>query len=185
MTTYIAFLRAINVGGRGIVKMADLRNSFAAAGCKNVRTYIQSGNVVFECPEETSVSVFKRIYMKLRELLASEPGILFRTFHEVDRIVKAAPFKDFQNESGIKLYVVFFSEKPVAKPKLPISAKEALETIALGNREAFIISRRKPSGMFGFPNDFIAKELGVMATTRNWSTVTKLVEFARQPVDVH
>jgi len=73
------------------------------------------------------------------------------------------------------------SEKPRVKPKLPlVSVKEALEGIAVKNREAFIISRRKPNGFYGFPNNFIEQELGVTATSRNWSTVTKILDFARR-----
>jgi uncharacterized protein (DUF1697 family) len=181
LTTYIAFMRAINVAGHAIVKMTDLKECIAAAGCKNPRTYIQSGNVVFECAEEESPAVFKRMHVKLRKLLGSEPEILFRTLREVEGIVKAAPFKVFEAEPLIKFYVVFLSEKPRIKPKLPLAfAKEALEAIAVKNLEAFVVSRRKPNGFFGFPNSFIEKELGVSATSRNWSTVTKIVEFAKK-----
>jgi uncharacterized protein (DUF1697 family) len=61
-----------------------------------------------------------------------------------------------------------------------MSDKEAVEAIAIRNREAFIVTRQKPNGFFGFPNNFIEKELGVSATSRNWSTVTKIVDFARR-----
>lgn len=176
MTAYVAFMRAINVAGHAIVKMSALRDAFAAAGCKNVQTFIQSGNVVFECPEQKSAAVFQKIRAKLRDLLGTEPGILFRTVRDVEGIVKTAPFKDFNVDPGIKLYVAFLSEKPRIKPALPlVSSKEALEVIAMKGLEVFIVSRRKPNGFFGFPNNFIEKELGVSATSRNWSTVTKIV----------
>jgi uncharacterized protein (DUF1697 family) len=179
-TTYIAFLRAINVAGHAIVKMTDLRDTFAAAGCKNVRTYIQSGNVVFESPAGKSTATFAKIRAKLRDLIGSEPDVMFRTVSELEAIVKAAPFKSVIAEPLIKLYVVFLAEKPRLKPTLPlISEKEALEAISLKNLEVFIVSRRKPNGFFGFPNNFIEKELGIIATSRNWSTVTKIVDFAR------
>jgi uncharacterized protein (DUF1697 family) len=61
-----------------------------------------------------------------------------------------------------------------------VSAKEALEAIEMKSREVFIVSRRKQNGFYGFPNNFIEQELGVSATTRNWSTLTRLVAFARQ-----
>ena len=67
------------------------------------------------------------------------------------------------------------------KPKLPVvSVKEALEGIAVKNREAFIISRRKPNGWYGFPVDFVERAVGVSGTARNWSTVTKLGEILRR-----
>ena len=61
MKQYIAFLRAINVAGHASVRMSDLKDAFAAAGCTGVRTYIQSGNVIFETPEENTTAVFQRV----------------------------------------------------------------------------------------------------------------------------
>src|SRR5215510_6693691 len=100
--------------------MTDLRDAFAAAGCKNVRTYIQSGNVVFECSEEKSTTVFNRIRGKLRELIGSEPGILFRSLADLESIVKAVPFKSIEAGPEVKLYVAFLNEEPRMKPKLPL-----------------------------------------------------------------
>jgi uncharacterized protein (DUF1697 family) len=60
-----------------------------------------------------------------------------------------------------------------------VSEKEALEVIAIGDREVFVLSRRKKNGFFGFPNAFIEQELGVAATSRNWNTVTRIVKFAQ------
>ena len=169
------------MAGHAIVKMTDLKESFVAAGCKNVRTYIQSGNVVFECPEEQASKVFKKTAVHVRKLIGAEPEILFRTLGDLQDIVNAAPFKDLETERLIKLYVVFLSETPKAKPKLPLAFdKEALQVTSMGNLEVFVVSRRKPNGFFGFPNAFVEKEFGVSATSRNWSTVTKIIEFAQR-----
>lgn len=79
-----------------------------------------------------------------------------------------------------KLYVVFLSRKPRVTPSLPIALpKEALEIVAIDGREVFVVSQRKTNGMYGFPNNFVEKELDVSATTRNWSTVTKIVALCR------
>jgi uncharacterized protein (DUF1697 family) len=181
LTTYLAFMRAINVAGHAIVKMTDLKETFTAAGCKNVRTYIQSGNIVFDCPEERANGIFKKTQAQVRNLIGAEPEILFRTLSDMQDIVKAAPFKDLATERLIKLYVVFLSEKPKIKPKLPLAfAKEELEATGMRNLEVFVVSRRKPNGFYGFPNAFIEKEFGVSATSRNWSTVTKIIEFAQR-----
>ena len=181
--TYVAFLRAINVAGHPIVKMADLKGAFEAAGCRNVRTYIQSGNVIFDCAADKSTPLFANIRTKLRKLIGSDPVVMFRTVSELQSIIKYDPFKAVENESLIKLYVAFLAERPRVKPKLPlISSKEALEALAVENLEVFILSRRKPNGFFGFPNNFIEQELGVLATSRNWSTITKVLKFVRQPL---
>jgi uncharacterized protein (DUF1697 family) len=98
--------------------------------------------------------------------------------------VRGAPFKRFKAEPGIKLYVSFLSRKPRSKPRFPLlSCKEALEAVAIKNLEVLIVSRRKKNGFDGFPNNFIEKELGVSATSRNWSTVTRIVEFVRKEPD--
>lgn len=67
MNKYAAFIRAINVAGHATVRMSDLRDAFTAAGCKGVRTYIQSGNVIFEASEENIAAVFQRVRARVRK----------------------------------------------------------------------------------------------------------------------
>ena len=178
--THIAFLRAINVGGHAVVKMADIRQSFARAGCLNVRTYIQSGNVLFELPAGPRAAIVEKVRRNLRALLGHEPDILFRTGRDLERLVAEAPFRGLEGQPGIKLYVVFLSRKPARKPTLPlVSAKEAVEVVAMTDREIYVVSRPKKNGFYGFPNEIAEAELRVSATSRNWNTVTKLVELAR------
>jgi uncharacterized protein (DUF1697 family) len=181
---YVAFMRAINVAGHASVRMSDVRDAFAAAGCRKVRTYIQSGNVIFESPARDAAATLRKVRGRLRNLLDDEPHIVLRTVREIEDLVKRAPFKDVQAEPGIKLYVAFLSQKPRIKPRFPlVSSKEALEAVAMSDREVFVVSRRKKNGFFGFPNNFIEHELEVSATTRNWSTVTKIVEFVRMEAE--
>lgn len=177
-------MRAINVAGHASVRMSDVRDAFAAAGCRNVRTYIQSGNVIFESPARDAAATLRKVRGRLRNLLDDEPHIVLRTVREIEDLVKRAPFKDVQAEPGIKLYVAFLSQKPRIKPRFPlVSSKEALEAVAMSDREVFVVSRRKKNGFFGFPNNFIEHELEVSASTRNWSTVTKIVEFVRMEAE--
>jgi uncharacterized protein (DUF1697 family) len=172
-------MRAINVGGRAIVKMTALSEAFAAAGCSGVRTYIQSGNVIFESRQEPA-ALFQKIRVRLRDLLGAEPGVVFRTVEELERMVRSAPFKDFEQEPGLKLYAVFLSEPPRRKPRFPlVSSAERLEAVKMKNLDVFVVSRRKKSGFYGFPNNFVEKELGVSATSRNWSTVSRIVQLIR------
>ena len=179
MGKYVAFLRAINVAGHARVKMTDLKAAFASAGCRDVRTYIQSGNVLFEAPEEDRAAVFGRVGLELRELVGGEPNVLFRTQRKIERLVRRTPFKDFEGDSEVKLYVSFLAQKPKSKPSLPLlSQKEALEVIGVHSVEVFIVSRHKKNGFYGFPNNFIESELGVLATSRNWSTLTKIAELS-------
>ena len=181
MKTYVAFVRAINVGGHASVRMTDLKDAFTAAGCKRVRTYIQSGNVIFESADDHAPAVFQSVRKKLHDLAGDGSAVLFRSVRELERSVAKNPFADLTADPAVKLYVTFLSEKPRRKPAFPFaSSKEALEAIAIRNLDVFVVSRRKKKSRFyGFPNNFIEKELGVSATSRNWSTLTKIIALIR------
>jgi uncharacterized protein (DUF1697 family) len=180
VSSYIAIMRAINVPGHGRVMMSDVRDAFATAGCSKIGTFIQSGNIVFESSAREVAGVIRKVTRALRTALNEEPVILLRTPGQIQALIGRAPFVAVQAELGIKLYVAFLSKAPRHKPKLPVvSRQEALELVGIRDREAFIVSRRKKNGFFGIPNTFVEKELGVCATCRNWSTITKIVKFAQ------
>ncbi len=95
-------------------------------------------------------------------------------------IAKRNPFEGVK-PGDVMLCIAFLADKPVHKPKLPLKSKtENLELIAVKDRTAFVVARRKKTGWFGFPNNFVEKELGVTATTRQWSTLRKLIDFAER-----
>jgi uncharacterized protein (DUF1697 family) len=99
---------------------------------------------------------------------------MIRTVSEIEKIVELNPFKAIKVDKSIKLYVCFCSKNPNAEVPT-ISAKEACEVIAIDNREIFIVSRLMKNGRFGFPNNFIEKELGTVSTAQNWNTVCKMI----------
>jgi uncharacterized protein (DUF1697 family) len=173
---HVAFLRAVNVGGKGLVKMADLQKVFTAAGAKNVRTVIASGNVIFDA-SATLGPMRNRILKKVGALLGAEPVIVFRTLPYLQRLINAAPFGPLVNDRALKLYVLFLAGKLKRRPSFPISVpKEVIEVPGLYEQDALIVSRRKPNGMYGFPGLWTDKELGVASTARNWNTVVRIVE---------
>lgn len=176
--THVAFLRAINVGGTGLVKMAHLQEAFTAAGCRKVRTLIASGNVLFEADDVDEVR--PRILKKVAALLRAEPVIVFRTMRELEAIVRAAPFGSLTADRAVKLYVMFLAGKPARRPVFPLTLpKERLEAIGMRKGDVLIVSRPKPNGWYGFPGTWLERELGVAATARSWSTVTKLVALEK------
>jgi uncharacterized protein (DUF1697 family) len=172
---HVAFLRAINVGGRAVLKMSDLQLAFARAGGRDVRTLIQSGNVIFEASAGVAPGVVRKAAAALRRKLGVEPEVVLRTLGDIEALVHRAPFTAVEPVPTTKLYVAFLSCEPSVMPALPlISRPEALEIVGIDGREAFIVSRRKKNGFFGFPNNFIEQQLRISATTRNWSTVTRI-----------
>ena len=178
MTKYVAFLRGINVGGNKLIKMADLRQLFEDLGLKNVSTYIQSGNVIFEAKETKPETLVRKIEKKIRESLGHEVTVILRTGAELKACVKGDPFKGLKPGEDAMTCLTFLSADPIKQPRLPLLLeRENAEVLAIKNRTAFIVCRRKPNGMFGFPNALVEKEWGVSATTRNPRTVMKMIEL--------
>lgn len=179
MIRHVAFLRGINVAGQKLIKMEELARIFASMGLRNVRTYIQCGNVIFDHASGNSVRLRKKIERTLQDVLGYEVPVILRPLADIEAIVERNPFRKIKADDDVMLCVVFLSAEPPSKPKLPlISATEKLEVFEVRDRAAFIVARRKKSGWFGFPNNFVEKELGVLATTRQVTTVRKIVDFA-------
>jgi uncharacterized protein (DUF1697 family) len=179
MITYVALLRGINVGGKKLIKMDELIRVFESLRLKHVRTYIQCGNVIFEVAESDVAALIKKIEKKILKTLGHDVTVVLRTIDELKTIVKRNPFKQVKPGADVMMVVAFLSTEPASKPKLPlISSTEKLEVLDIRDRAAFILCRRKKTGWFGFPNNFIEKQLGVSATTRSWTTVSKIIAAA-------
>src|SRR3981081_2174015 len=143
MIRYIAFLRAINVGGQKLIKMAELARIFTVAGFRNVRTYIQSGNVIFDAASANPAALRKKIEKTLQQALGYEVTVILRSLAEIESIVRPDPFKKIETGAEAMLFVVFLSEEPKRKPKLPLVSKtENLEVFAVKDRAAYIVSHR-------------------------------------------
>jgi uncharacterized protein (DUF1697 family) len=186
MASHIAFLRAVNVAGHARVAMADVVRAFEKAGCRGVKSYGHAGNLFWTgraglAKQPRRGTPVERVRVLLEQLLGESPGIMVRTRREMAAIVAADPFGALVHDTTIKLYVVFLERKPKQVPPLPVvHVLERVELIAVRGREAYLASRRKPNGFYGFPNQFIEKTLGMAGTTRNWSTVTKVAALMEQ-----
>ena len=175
---YVALLRKVNVGGQNLMKMDALRGAFEAAGLKNVRTFQQAGNVVFESVAKNPRSIAAKIEKLVAQSCNTELKAIVFSLDELAKLARRDPFKQV-DRADTMLCVVFLFDEPPALPKLPLaSTTDKLELIAIRDRAAFVVARRKKTGWFGFPNNFVEKQLGVTATTRQWSTLRKLIEFA-------
>ena len=180
MGRHVAFLRAINVAGHAVVSMADLREAFSSAGCRGVKTYIQSGNVVFDAHEKSLATVLRKVEVAVGALLDSTPVVICRKVEELDGILARNPFKQIAGLADAKCYVTFLRDAPKAWPALPMAfAKEAVEVLAVDHLNLFVVSRPIAPGRYGFPNLPVERQFGVLATSRNWNTLTKVVGLAR------
>ncbi len=113
MPTYISLLRGINVAGHKTMKMDQLRRSFDALGLKNVKTYLQSGNVIFGTAKRSPLQLSKTIERRISSEFGLPVSVIVRTPEELRKILKRNPFL---KETGIdhsKLHVTFLSQEPV------------------------------------------------------------------------
>ena len=171
----VALLRGINVGGAGKLPMADLREIVGACGLEDVRTYIQSGNVVFRSPKAAAPAVEKRLRKAIREATDLDPEVHVRTADELAGVVRANPFTDRVTDAK-QLHATFLGKAPKETGLDPEEfAPEAWE---VGDRVVYLylpdgIGRSKLAAR-------LAKGSGPTGTSRNWRTVTKLLEMATE-----
>lgn len=174
-TRYVAFLRAINVGGR-IVKMDRLRDLFASMGFGGIETFIASGNVIFESGLDAK-SLEKRISDSLRKALGYEVGTMLRTTSEVVRVAGYRPFPDSEvSKPGTSLHVGFMAR--AFTPKSRTTAMSFLppgDEFHLQKSELYWLTRTGV-GKSEFSLARLEKALGYIGTFRNVTTVRKLAE---------
>jgi uncharacterized protein (DUF1697 family) len=179
MINYVAFLRGINVGGKKLIKMEALRRVVESVGLKNVRTFIASGNVLFETSQTNRAALTRKIEKKLLTAFGHDVPVVLQTIDELKDLLRTGPFKKIKPGADVMLCVTLLVAEPKGSPKLPLkSTIENLEVLAIKNHAAFILCRRKKNGSFSFPNNFFEKEFGVVATTRQWNTIIRIVDFA-------
>ena len=174
MPKYIAFLRAINVGGH-TVKMDRLRGLFEVMGHSNVETFIASGNVVFDATSKTPAALEKKIAVQLQVSLGYEVATFIRTPTELAAIIRYKPFSDAElNAAGHTLYIGFLPEPPsaAARNKLLASATKFYDFHIYG-REVYWLCRKRFSES-EFSGKQLEKTLGLPATLRNSTTVKKI-----------
>ncbi len=175
MPRYIAFLRAINVGGRR-VKMDHLRKLFEALGFSNVETFIASGNVIFDSPAEDTRTLENRIEDHLRESLGYEVTTFVRSASELADISRHQPFdpSDLDAE-GTSLYIAFLPTPPDAEVEQKLMAhRNEVDDFRIHRCEVYWLCRKKMSES-EFSGALLEKTMGTPATVRNATTVQKLV----------
>lgn len=174
MPKYVAFLRAINVGGH-TVKMDHLRRQFEAMGFSNVETFIASGNVIFDSKSKNTQVLERKIEKALREALGYEVATFVR---EISEVVAVAAYKPFEaarlSAEGNSLHVGFLTETPTeqAKQKLLTLSCE-VDSFHLSGREIYWLR----CGNFSeseFSGALLEKTVGMRATFRNSTTVKRI-----------
>ncbi|MCH7827061.1 MAG: DUF1697 domain-containing protein [Bacteroidetes bacterium] len=175
MTVYISMLRGINVSGQKKIKMDELKKLYESLGFKNIKTYIQSGNVIFDFSDTNISKLINKIELKIKKSFSYDVPVLIKTKNDLQKLIANNPFV---KKDSSKLYVTFLSDTPIQSPIDEI-------TKIKDKSEEFIISRKEiylfyPNG-YGrskLTNNYFERKLKLSATTRNWKTVNKLLELA-------
>ena len=155
MPTFIALIRGINVGGHAKLAMSDLKSICETLGYANVRTLLNSGNVIFETTKANA--------QKLEKALGG-PRVILRTPAELEKVIERNPWK----REGSLMLVMFLERKPEKKLDWP-----GPEEIHLDGEHLYLYYPNG-AGRSKLTNALLEKRLGVSGTARNWNTVLKL-----------
>lgn len=178
MPISIALIRGINVGGKNSLSMESLRELCEGIGLKDVRTYIQSGNVVFRASGREIAAAAGKVEDAIEADRGFRPDVVIRTRDELAAAIEANPFAARARAEPAKLLVMFLKSKPVA------GASAALEGVKRNDEQLRLIGREL---FIDFPGGIgrsklaiaaVEKALGVPATSRNWNTMLKLLAMA-------
>jgi len=174
---FVALLRSVNVAGHGRLAMNELRASVEALGFTDVTTYIQTGNVLFKADSKSEKGIATTIEQRLAEDFGDSPAVLVRSVAEFRRVGSSSPYAKAGADPA-RHHVTFLATVPT---------KAALDALTLppSGRDELVVDGKEiyvhtPDGYAGtkYTGTFLERRLGVVSTTRNWNTVTKLSELA-------
>jgi uncharacterized protein (DUF1697 family) len=174
MATYIALLRAVNVGGTGMLPMADLRRFFATLGYPETQTVLQSGNVVFRAPARSTTGLERLLEAEAAARLGIATAFMVRTAAEWRALVAANPFAAAARDDPARLLVMFLKASPEPRQVKALQAAiTGREEVRVKGQQAYV-TYPDGSGKSKLTNAVLERALGSSCTGRNWNTVLKL-----------
>jgi uncharacterized protein (DUF1697 family) len=175
-TMYAALLRGVNVGGRGKISMPELVRVFESLGHEEVRSYIQSGNVVFRSTVSNPARVSAALERAVAESLGLETRVIVRTHSELEAIAAGSPFDE-------DLHVVFLDSAPEPAAVAALAPDRSPgDRFEVAGREVYL-SLASGAGRTKLTLDWLERGLGVAGTQRNWNTLLRLVELTAARAD--
>jgi uncharacterized protein (DUF1697 family) len=176
--TFLALLRGINVGGKNMLPMKDLTEMFVAAGCDNVRSYIQSGNIVFNAADRLSGQIAGVITARIAERFGYRTPVVLRTVKQLEHVVCNNPFlrKGAAEET---LHVLFLADLPDPRSINALDPdRSPPDAFIVRGQEVYL---HLPNGVARtkLTNDYFDSKLTTTSTGRNWRTVMKLLELVK------
>ena len=177
MGTHVALLRGINVGGRNRLLMKDLAAIFRDAGCTDVTTYIQSGNVIFRAPDELAAHIPQLAADSISSRFDLRVPVVTRSAAELDKVISGNPFLYIESDIT-KLHVAFLADRPTSAAIDNLDPNRSPpDSFRLKGSEIYL---HLPDGVARskLTNAYFDSKLGTTSTARNWKTVLKLNELA-------
>jgi uncharacterized protein (DUF1697 family) len=174
--THLALLRGINVGGKNKLPMTELRDMFVAAGCRDVQTYIQSGNVLFTADPDVVAPLAGVITTQIAERFGYRVPVILRTAAQIGDVLRHNPFLA-EGAAEETLHVLFLADGPDASRVAGLDPdRSPPDAFIVREQEIYL---RLPNGVARskLTNDYFDAKLATISTGRNWRTVTTLCEL--------
>jgi uncharacterized protein (DUF1697 family) len=175
---HVALLRGINVGGKNKLPMRELAALFEESGCRDVTTYIQSGNVVFTPPARGQATLARTLQQRIADEFSLRVPVVLRTAGELATVAGANPFLARKLDPAT-LHVIFLADAPSAKAVAALDPERSPpDQFSVAGRDIYVCC---PNGVARskLTNDYFDRTLATISTGRNWRTVMTLVEMAR------
>jgi uncharacterized protein (DUF1697 family) len=180
MNIYVAILRGINVGGKRMIKMDALKQLFASLGFSKVETYIQSGNVFFQCKKTSEEKLAAIIAKEIENIFAFDVPTIVKNIDELKQIIINNPFTKDKKKLTEFLHVTFLATTPA---KANVESIEKLtfddDALAIIDKAVYLYCPNSYSSS-KLTNGFFENKLKVIATTRNWKTCNELMNIAEK-----
>lgn len=183
MTRYISILRGINVSGKNLIKMADLRLTFEKMGFQQVSSYVQSGNIIFSGKKMQEEEIEQTIFQYLKTGFEFDIPIIVLRKKTLQNIIDSNPMTNHPKKDPSFMHVTFLKTLPGNFNPEEIEAKKLEGEEFYFTEKAIYLYCPNGYGTTKLNNNFFEKKLQVTATTRNWRTTNKLLEIAINPVD--
>jgi uncharacterized protein (DUF1697 family) len=178
METYISILRGVNVGGQAQIKMEALKKSYEKLQLSNVRTYIQSGNVIFDAAEGDTRTIESKISSQIEADFGVQVPVFVLTSESLKRIIEENPFTKDPGKDITFLHATFLAEMPKQYDRESIEDKKQGDEEIRFSEKAIYLYCPHGYGRTKLNNNFLEKKLKVGATTRNWRTTLELLRLA-------
>jgi uncharacterized protein (DUF1697 family) len=178
MFTYIALLRGINVSGQKSVKMTALIETFRKLGFNNVKTYLQSGNVIFTSAEQDTSILARKTEQEIKKDFGHDVPVIVLEVNTLKQIIEANPFAKDTSKEISYMHVTFLSSKPHNMANNQIEDKKQGNEEIVFTDNAIYLYCPHGYGNTKLNNNFLETKLKIIATTRNWKTTNELYRLA-------